>query len=1142
MPIILGLVVLIPAAIFATLNSESGSRWLLHRVLSALPAQASVSETEGDLLHEIAIKGLHYQSDTEIVDIEQLRLAWRPGDLVVGRLTVIEFSAENIDITRQPAETSTETEAFDWNAQVPMPLEVFIKHLAINRLRYQSGDNQFDLHYLKASAFTEQNRLVLSSLSLGTKTFEFDADGTMTLGRQFPFALQSHWQFDSNEYGRWQADTDIRGDINHVVVDSRQSSPFELTLNANVDQLQATPSFSIGGDWRKLTWPLASAQPQFVSDQGHIEIKGTTDDYQIQLAGPLTQDYLPQAKLSFAGQGSSEAITIEKLEIASSAGAFALNGKASWAQATTFDITATGQDFNPAIFAADFPGTLTFDTRVSGEINDGHTRINARIARLAGRLRGKPVQAQGSLAMLDDSFDIGDLILKSGSNRIDANGRLAAKDSKLSFNIDTPSLASLWPGLGGRLKGDGLIQGNWQNPDIRLRANGKSLRYEQYQIGKLDLNLAYHPDADTASELRLLAEQILTGRQSIQTLALEADGDAERHRLSLALKSPIADLKSRLEGGIRSETWRGQLKQLLVERSPAGNWRLTETADLRVMRTNAGIGVDLSRTCLNQKAASVCASADYSANSDFDAQLHANDLPLSLLQPFLPEQTGINGRLNAEIALNQRANLLSGDYRVTLPAPTKITFKDGETDHTLTLGQSTLQGNLTDGLIAANADLALTGSDYVRANARIDTGPSQTISGQISASIENLALIDALIPQLSDIQGQIIADVGIGGTINEPVANGKLQLQQASASIIKAGLTIKDMNLQLATVSGQNERFEVSGKAKSGDGSLELYGFADLNGILDIKLRGEDFSAVKLPEAEVNISPDLHMTYSEHGNQVNGQIIIPMAKITLHELPENAVAVSDDEVIVGEQTTEKKPLAEPGINANIDVELGDKVSFSGLGLNTQLVGRLNIVKTDQQTAMHGAIDMKKGHYKSYGQDLTLRKGRFLFNGPIGAPWLDVEASRLSKSGDITAVLSVSGPLKAPKTRVYSEPSLPESEALAYLITGAPLSQVGKSDANLVASAALSYGAGQLSWIKDKLGVDEFEIKQGKTLQDTLLAMGQNLTEDFYVGTKLGIFNQQAVLVLKHKLTKSLSVETQSGTSQRIKLNYEVDTD
>jgi translocation and assembly module TamB len=192
--------------------------------------------------------------------------------------------------------------------------------------------------------------------------------------------------------------------------------------------------------------------------------------------------------------------------------------------------------------------------------------------------------------------------------------------------------------------------------------------------------------------------------------------------------------------------------------------------------------------------------------------------------------------------------------------------------------------------------------------------------------------------------------------------------------------------------------------------------------------------------------------------------------------------------------------------------------------------------------MQGNVDMVKASYKRFGQDLTVRKGRFLFNGPADNPWLDVEAIRLSKSKKVTAILALTGSLKNPQTHISAEPSLPESEALAYLVTGASLNQVSKSDSNMLASAALSYGAGKVTWLADKLGIDEFNVVEGKTLQDSLLVMGQYLTPDFYVGTKVGMFNKQANLVLKHKLTDTINVETQAGTSQRIKLNYEFDGD
>ncbi len=264
--------------------------------------------------------------------------------------------------------------------------------------------------------------------------------------------------------------------------------------------------------------------------------------------------------------------------------------------------------------------------------------------------------------------------------------------------------------------------------------------------------------------------------------------------------------------------------------------------------------------------------------------------------------------------------------------------------------------------------------------------------------------------------------------------------------------------------------------------------------------------------------------------------------MALQEFPENAVRVSPDEIILGQEKVAEKAPATPGIDANIDVELGKQVSFSGKGLATNLTGKLKIVKTGEKMAMHGNVDMIKARYKSYGQDLTVRKGRFLFNGPVDNPWLDVEAIRVSNSKKVTAILSLTGSLQKPETRISSEPALPEAEALAYLITGRPLNQVSKSEGNMLASAALSYGGGQAAWLTEKLGIDEFEVQEGETLQDTLVAVGEYLTPDFYVGAKVGLFNKQAAMVLKHKITDAINVETQAGTSQRVKINYEIDTD
>ncbi|MGY6277518.1 translocation/assembly module TamB domain-containing protein [Methylomonas sp. MgM2] len=1327
--ILLSLILLIPAGLFAMLNTETGSRWLLRRILSALPAQTSIQKVEGRLLNRIGITGFHYQTETETVDINHFNLTWQPSRLLFGRLKIVDLSADGISVNLAPSDTTEESPPFDWRADFAPPIQITVDKLAITQLHYQSGDDQMTVQHLTLSATTERNRLILRSLSLTAEPVSIKADGAVLLGKQFPFSLQSHWQLDTAEYGRWQADTMVEGDVNQIKLSSSQSSPFELKVEGRINELLNKPEFDIRGDWKRLAWPFTGSEQQFVSAQGFVEIKGSSDDYQVKLDGPLTQAYLPEAELHFTGHGSSEAITIDDFHIVSSAGSFNLDGNIGWLDATTFDINAKGQDFNPGIFAAELAGKLTFDAHAAGTLNDNSQKIQAEIRKLSGRLHDKPVEAQGRLAMVNDIIDIDNLHIRSGRNRIDAHGKLAPVDSNLKFNIDTPALAALWPGLAGTLKADGHIQGNWQNPITRIQANADALKYQENGVEKLRLLIDYQPDEKKSSNFQLDVSRLTSGTHQIDKLMLEGKGTPAKHRFNLDIKGSQASLSGTISGGLEKQAWQGKLQKITIATATAGTWRLRHAADLTASKQDAGFDASLSRTCVERNAAFLCMDADYRANRDFAVKLDAASLPTDLFSAFFPDNLGIKGIVNANADLKQQKGGLSGTYRVEMPAPTKIALSDETAEHELNLGKLTLDGRLKQTVVTANADLALAERDYLRAelelntdssgtlsgritasvtqwalfrafipqateikgqlsadlslrgsasspriagnlnlrngavtlpeagialntialdvfspqgphnqirvngafapqflsepdanyqphfdgrlnfsanlrqqqnawygdyrlnipadskidfktpetkvelafmssslagelngsqidarldlqlrnqdflraNFEVDTGPSDRLSGQLNTHIHDLGQFNALVPGLADVTGQIKGDLLIKGTTQQPQSVGSVKLSQASTTVTPLGISIQDIELNLVSGDVYAGRLMLSGHAKSGGGDLNIHGLTDLKGNGEIQLQGSDFEIAKLPEAEVALSPDLNLKLDEMTGKAKGRITVPKAKIVMQELPKNAVVVSQDEVIVGAAESEKKPVAEPDIDTDIDIELGDQVSFSGLGLDTKLVGRLNMVKEQQRTRLHGEIEMKKGRYQSYGQDLTIRKGRFVFNGPIDAPWLDVEASRLSKDQKVTAILSVSGPLKTPKTKVYSEPALPESEALAYLITGSSLDQVGKSDGNMLASAALSYGAGQFSWLTEKLGIDEFEVKQGKTMQDTLVALGEYLTPDFYVGTQLGIFNSQAVLVLKKKLTQSFSVESQSGTSHRVKLNYEVET-
>jgi len=1136
--VILLALLMIPVALLGLMSTETGSRWLLQTVFTHLPAQVSVKAMEGRLLGRIVLSGLHYKSDTEDITVNNIALVWQPVKLLSGALKINDLTVNNVDINIIKS-TPSEKSAFDFDADFRLPVQVALDNLLLTGLTYQQDGQQQQLQKLHLAAFTENGRVNLVALELDAKPLTVTAKGQIGLGKGFPLNLTADWQATTKENGVWQATTMANGDIHRLTVGNELSSPFKSSLKAELENLPDNPRIAVRGNWQNLRWPVNSDKAQISSELGSLEVTGWPGDYQIKLDAQLTQPYLPKAKLAFNGQGGTEAITIKQLALTSPEGQFQINGHVGWLNETVFDLSATGQNFNPAIVLPELPGSLTFDAHLGGKLAGEALQLDASINKLTGKLRNTPVSAGGKLALAGERLKVDTLQLVSGPNKIALNGTLGAQQSTLIVAINAPDLAPLWPNLGGSLKGNGRLQGNWKKPSVKFQTSGRHLHFAEYSAGQLSLDIDYRPE--TASRIQLSAGAIDTGKLQVAKLQIDGLGTLEQHRFNTEIDSSAGDLSSLLTGSFKADIWQGVFSKLDLNSKDAGRWRLANDLRLRLEKTPSGIDTALAKSCLVQQGAALCVQGHRPANGDFRFKANATGLPTSLMQALMPGPIQLQGVINADADIQQQQGALNGNFRLTMPANAKLKLQSEQGPVEFTLGAWSLSGTLKAALVSADFDLALTGRDYLRGQVQADTGNAKALDGQINASVVNFALLNPFVPQLSNIKGDLKAELALQGRTDKPVVNGSAHFTGGSVDVAQAGLGIRDITLQ-ALPNGNADRIRLSGSAKSGQGSIRLDGFASPQGSAELTLNGTDFEVAKLPDAQVAVSPELKAVFNKQQRQVTGKITVAKALIQMPQLPENAVKVSSDQVIIGEEKTSQGTAAPVPVDADIDIELGKQVNFSGQGLKADLSGKLKLSQKADAMAMYGNIDMNKARYTSYGQDLTVRRGRIMFNGPVDKPWLDVEAIRLSKDKSVTAILSVTGPLDEPKTHLSSEPPLPEEEVLAYLVTGAPFSQVSQSESDAVAAAALSYGAGKASWIAKKLGVSEFEVQQGKTLQDTLASVGQYLTPNFYVGTKIGLFNRQAVLVLKRKLGKNFNVETQTGTSQRIKLNYEKDSD
>jgi translocation and assembly module TamB len=917
----------------------------------------------------------------------------------------------------------------------------------------------------------------------------------------------------------------------------------EAVFTGDINWGQSEPAFQLKGHWETLQWPL-SGPPQLQIISGQTSFTGTANAYQISLNTQVKNEQLPPFKVQLTGTGNAESLDITELSLAPKSGSLTIKGHVSWVDHFSYALNLLAKAINPAEFIAEVPGSLNLDAATSGTLTDGKLSGDFTVNKLSGTLHKNLIEGTGKLVFKNDQLSIDKLHLQSGRNKLEADGYLTQAKMQLDATVNAPVLASLWPGLGGSLTGKIDLTGNYQTPQIRLDLSGADLKYEAaYSLKTINLKLDYPGIAQKPLTLDLLATDLLLNGQQIQRLGLKGSGSLNRHHVNLDVASNLSDVTASLDGSWANERWTGALTQLGLHHPKMDVWRLDQTVDLSLSRFAKGGFLRMSEACLTRSEAALCFQVEGDLKNDLTAQARLEKLDLTVLKLWLPEELVTQGLLNAKLNSTIKGENIDADLdaqiqdagvKVYLPDKPPIDFKLTSTTLTATYQQKQVNADLV---------MLLEGQDFIKAQI---SGPDHALDGHIEAVIRDLTLLDVLVPEIEKVKGQFNADVTFSGPTDRPTIQGLIRLTDTEMDIPAAGIKIKNIQLALTPDILEQGRLKIAGQLESGSGNLLISGFmspyADQGFWADIQIGGKNFQISRVPEATISVSPQLKVIHKDNRIEITGDVTLDEAILKIDELPENAIKPSEDEVILGQTEIAAVKPSPINLKADISLLLGDKITFEGFGLSTHLSGRLRYSSQSDQQRMQGRIAMDEAKYKAYGQDLKVSKGEFLFNGPLDNPWLNIEATRKATSEDITAILKVTGPLKSPQTKVSSQPVLPESEALAYLITGRSLESAGGSQSEALAKAALSYGAGQLSWLNAKLGIDELEFEEKERLEDSAVRLGKFISPDFYIGLSLGFFSNNYAVLLTKQLSKHFSLQTRAGETQRIDLKYHIDTD
>jgi len=234
----------------------------------------------------------------------------------------------------------------------------------------------------------------------------------------------------------------------------------------------------------------------------------------------------------------------------------------------------------------------------------------------------------------------------------------------------------------------------------------------------------------------------------------------------------------------------------------------------------------------------------------------------------------------------------------------------------------------------------------------------------------------------------------------------------------------------------------------------------------------------------------------------------------------------------------------------VTVKLGDDVKLAGFGLDGAIGGDLAVNQRPGRVATGTGTLNVSGTYKAYGQDLKIESGRLLFAGTsLDNPGLDIRAVRTivgSNGGEalgdvIKAGLQVRGTALVPVLTVFSEPSMEQSEALSYLITGKPLSGLKSGEGDMLGSAARALGSASGDLLAKGIGARtglDVGVSDSSALGGSAFTVGKYLSPKLYLSYGVGLFAPGEVVSLKYLFNKRWNFEAQNATTgNRAGINY-----
>ncbi|MCZ4343711.1 translocation/assembly module TamB domain-containing protein [Sphingomonadaceae bacterium G21617-S1] len=496
--------------------------------------------------------------------------------------------------------------------------------------------------------------------------------------------------------------------------------------------------------------------------------------------------------------------------------------------------------------------------------------------------------------------------------------------------------------------------------------------------------------------------------------------------------------------------------------------------------------------------------------STTEVKAGVQSMPLSVLDIFYPE-LGLSGIATGDVdyRIERGARIPTGRANLKIRGLSRsglvLTSRPADV---------ALAAVLTDRVAAGRAIVSSGGKVIGRGQARItnlpSTGdlPDRLSAGQLFAQLRYGGPADTLWRlfgiETIDISGPVSMGADISGSGANPVIRGSLRSTQARMESAVTGMVISNIaaagrfdgsRLVIDKLSGQTRGGgTISGRA--------AFDFAAPQGLgMDVAVDAQNAQLLNRDDIGATVTGPLTISSDGNGGTIAGDVRLVRGRFQLGRAAAVATIPQFETIELNRPDDDDDLRRRAPWKLAIKVDSRNQLAVTGLGLDSEWRGKLDLGGTIENPAINGRVDLVRGGYEFAGRRFDLDRGSIRFLGETPPdPLLDITA-RANLNG-VSATISVTGTGLKPEIRFTSIPALPEDELLSRLLFGTSITNLSAPEALQLAAAVGSLrggggGLNPINAVRRAAGLDRLRILPA----DPTIGTGTAIAAGKYIGRR-----------------------------------------